>query len=298
MEPSSVIVCTYNRLTYLKKCVDSLLSLQYPLYEIVIVNDGSTDGTKQFLELLTDERVRVIHHDSNRGLSHARNTGIKYARYDILAFTDDDCIVSPDWLIELSKGFLDEYIGIVMGQAFYVSEDYRGYFPERMVSNIGARWPMGLCVAYRRSVFEKCGGFDDYFFWYNNEDSEMAIRAVSLGFRFNRALDATVYHQKMNWTIPSLLASSRNISVWPVLKKRYPNHYETFSPPIQFGVVVGMKDYLYILLMPIFIPLLFVRYVSHGKRDWKIFFVKWPVCLIMRRYYLYREALRSGCLMF
>ncbi len=291
------MVCTFNRLNYLKKCLDSLLKIDFDDYEIIVVNDGSTDGTKIFLDGLISDKIRVIH-QNNQGLSAARNSGIKKANYDIIVFTDDDCEVDTEWLTELAKVFADDKVSFVMGQTFYVSKGYNGYFPERMVSNSGAKWPMGCNVAYRKQVFDVCGDFDDFFFRYNNEDSEMAIRAVSKDFSFARAPKAVVYHQPVNWTVGPLLKSAKNASVWPLLKKKYPNHYLMFGPPIKFGLIVNIKDYFYLLTLPLFLPFLFVRYVMHGKRDFKIFFIKWPICLILRRYYIYKEAVKSRVVMF
>ncbi|PIR75829.1 MAG: hypothetical protein COU34_00715 [Candidatus Magasanikbacteria bacterium CG10_big_fil_rev_8_21_14_0_10_43_9] len=294
----SIVVCTYNRLEYLKKCITALRNIQFPTYEIIIVNDGSIDGTKQFLDTVEDEKITVIHNPSNQGLSASRNTGIAHANFDIIAFTDDDCEVDKQWLSELSKGFSRTNIGFVIGQTFYISKHYKGYFPERLVSNPNAHWPMGCNIAYRKKVFEACGGFDDFYFQYNNEDSEMAIRVVRNNFSYTRTPDAIVYHQAMDWTPASLLRSARNASVWPMLKKKYPKHYLFFGPPVTYTLIVHIKDYVYLLLAPIFIPLLLIRYIMHGKRNLKIFFIKWPIYLLLRRYYIYKEAIKHKVLMF
>lgn len=294
----SVVICTYNRLEYLKKCIASLLKLNFSEHEIIIVNDGSTDGTKTYLESLQNSRIKTVHHETNKGLSLSRNTGIKNASGDIIAFTDDDCEVDQNWLTELMKGFTDENVGLVSGQVYYINKNYQGYFPERLISNPNAKWPMGANVAYQKKVFETCGDFDNFYFEYNNEDSEMAIRAVSQGFLFRRCPDAIVYHQAMDWTVASLLRSAKNASVWPLLKKKYPNHYLFFGPPIKKGLIVNAEDYLYILTAPIFIPLLFIRYLLHGKRNVKIFFTKWPLYLFLRRFYIYKSAILNKVLLF
>ncbi|MCD4693830.1 glycosyltransferase [bacterium] len=280
-------------MNYLKKCLKNLLNLKFSEYEIIIVNDGSNDGTKEFLETLKNEKIKPIHHKKNLGLSESRNTGIKNAKYNIVAFTDDDCLVDKNWLKNLSKEFIDDNIGFVIGQTFYIKKGYQGYFPERLVSNIGAKWPMGCNIAFSKKVFEKCGYFDDLFFKYNNEDSEMAIRAISKNFSFKRSFNAVVYHQKINWNTKSLLKSAINPSVWVILKKKYPKHYLHFNPPIKFGLFINIKDYFYILTLPILLPLLLIRYLINGKKDLKIFFTKWPILLILRRYLIYKEAIKN-----
>lgn len=294
----SVVLCTYNRVEYLKKSIPALLSLDFVEYEIIVVNDGSTDATGAYLkELEAHSRVRVFTNQKNIGLSLSRNIGIQQAKHDIIAFTDDDCLVSINWLTQLMSGFTDDQVGFVIGQVYYRNIDYKGYFPERLVQNIGARWPMGANIAYRKLVFERVGDFEDIFFRMGNEDSEMAIRAVSFGINFARVPTAIVFHQAMNWTARSLLRSARNFSVWPNLKKMYPNHYLVFGPKITFGCMVDAKDYLYFLILPLFIPVLLARYLYHGKRDIKIFFTKWPLYILLKRYYIYREAVRQKIFM-
>ncbi|MDD5606045.1 MAG: glycosyltransferase family 2 protein [Patescibacteria group bacterium] len=289
----SVIVPTYNRLGYLKKCLASLRNLDHQDFELVVVDDASTDGTREFLESWQDDRVRVIRQPMNQGVARARNVGIKVASGEVLAFIDDDCVAEPAWLGSLLQGFTNEEIGFVIGQTFYARPGYKGYFPERLVSNVGARWPMTSNIAFRRQVFNKCGGFDDFFLQYNNEDSEMAIRAVTQGFDFVREKAAVVYHQPADWTVASLWRSARNASVWPVLKKYYPETYMVFGPPVSGGWLVNGMDYFYILTAPILIPALLLRYLWHGKRDLKIFFAKWPIYIFLRRFYIYKEAIKN-----
>lgn len=296
MDPGfAVVVPTFNRLPYLKKCLASLLTLDFSNFEIIAVNDGSTDGTKEFLDNFKNERVRVIHNSQNQGPSQSRNNGIKTVKGEFVAFTDDDCAVDKNWLNELAKSFTDEQTGFVIGQTFYVREGYKGYFPERLVQNIGAKWPMGCNIAYRKRIFEQLGGFDPSFL--TNEDTEMAIRAVAGGFAYNRALNAIVYHQAMDWTVKSLLRSASNASMCVLLKKKYPFHYLCFGPPVKCKIFFNIEDYLYLLLAPALIPILLIRYLVHGKRNLNLFFTKWPLLLILRRYYIYKEALRNKTLL-
>ena len=101
----SVVVSTFNRVAYLKKCIAALLKLNFENFEIIIVNDGSTDSTKEYLDGLYNIKIRVVHHEKNFGLGQARNSGIKLSKYEIIAFTDDDCVVDKDWIKGLLKGF-------------------------------------------------------------------------------------------------------------------------------------------------------------------------------------------------
>src|SRR5690606_33388267 len=98
----SIIVATYNLQPYLDRCLASLQSLDYPDYEIIIINDGSTDSTKEYLDQLDSSNLTVIHNIANEGTCRARNRGIAAAKYPLVAFTDHDCQPEPDWLRQLS----------------------------------------------------------------------------------------------------------------------------------------------------------------------------------------------------
>ncbi|PYM04307.1 MAG: glycosyl transferase, partial [Verrucomicrobia bacterium] len=94
----SVIVCSYNAGATLRPCLESLGKIDYPKFEIVLVDDGSTDNTAQIAAGFPN--VRYVH-QPNRGLSVARNTGAAAARGEVLAYTDADCMADVDWLYYL-----------------------------------------------------------------------------------------------------------------------------------------------------------------------------------------------------
>lgn len=104
----SVVVPFYNIELYAKRCIESLLSQTYERYELVLIDDGSTDGTAEILDLYaTDSRVRVLHFE-NGGLSAARNRGVAVARGDYVSFVDGDDFVSPYYLEYLVGGIAEE----------------------------------------------------------------------------------------------------------------------------------------------------------------------------------------------
>lgn len=275
-----------------------MLAINFPDYEIIVVDDASTDGTADFLNNIKNSKIKIFHHQYNQGIGASRNTAIKNAKHDIIAFTDDDCEVDKNWLVNLMQGFSNNKIGFVIGQTFYVNKNCKGYFPERLVSNVNAKRPMTCNIAYQKGVFAECGNFNNSLFRDSHEDTEMAIRSMSKGFSFNRSLNAIVYHQQINWTVKSIIKSAKNSSAWPILKKKYPDYYLYFQPPIKFGLIVDPEDYLYIIISPILIPLLFIRYIIHGKRDFKIFFAKWPVFLLLKRYFIYKSSIKNNVIMF
>jgi GT2 family glycosyltransferase len=94
----SVVVCSYNGGTTLDQCLRSLMALNYPDYEVILVDDGSTDDTPAIVSRYP--AVRAIH-QPNRGLSAARNVGLWAATGSVIAYTDSDCFADPDWLTHL-----------------------------------------------------------------------------------------------------------------------------------------------------------------------------------------------------
>jgi len=115
----SVIVSTYNRASILYMCLDSLMNQDYPKedFEIIIVNNNSTDNTEEVIEDYIDKYPEInlkYYFVPKPGQVYARQIGILAARNEILSFTDDDGILSPEWLTEISKVFLknDKAVGV------------------------------------------------------------------------------------------------------------------------------------------------------------------------------------------
>lgn len=97
---ASVVVCTYNGEDKIKSLLDSLKKQTYKNLEIIIVDDGSTDGT---VKIVKKYPFRLIRHKKNRGLADSRNAGVKNSRGDIILFTDDDCVADKGWVKEIVK---------------------------------------------------------------------------------------------------------------------------------------------------------------------------------------------------
>lgn len=101
----SVVICSYNGAAVVGRAIESLLAQDYPKdrYEIIVVNDGSSDATAQVIQRFP---VKYIEHPENSGISAARNTGLAAARGDIYVGFDDDCVAPRDWLNALSTGYV------------------------------------------------------------------------------------------------------------------------------------------------------------------------------------------------
>ena len=116
----SVVVCAYNAESTMAACLDSLRALRYPATEVVVVDDGSTDSTGAIADQY--EGIHVIHQE-NKGLSAARNIGMAASTGEIVAYTDADCVVDPDWLHYLVATFLSSGLTAVGGPNLPPPED-------------------------------------------------------------------------------------------------------------------------------------------------------------------------------
>ncbi len=104
----SIIIPVYNTEKYLSCCIESVLSQTYTYYEIIIINDGSTDNSKDILEnYKSNLKIRIIE-QTNHGLSYTRNIGVKYATGDYILFLDSDDLIEKDLLQKLNDIITDE----------------------------------------------------------------------------------------------------------------------------------------------------------------------------------------------
>lgn len=121
VRPTSVIVCTHNRAALLPRAIGQLRAQDYPVdaFEIIVVDNGSTDHTPQVVGRFVAEPGVPVHYvaESRPGITVARNRGAEVARFPYIAYLDDDCSIEPDWLSQLVKGFdLHDDVVAVGGQ--------------------------------------------------------------------------------------------------------------------------------------------------------------------------------------
>lgn len=192
-EPSrmfSVIVPTYNRLALLSKTLESLFRQEHPDFEVIVSDDGSTDGTDAYLDKLAAD-LRIIHvRHANLGPSVSRRLGLDRARGEFVAFTDDDCIVPPDWLSRFSTKFDDTAVAGVGGPTetgnpeslFATANDQiNNYFKSALNGRPGlAPYLTSNNVAYRKIALERAGGHDPRF-RMGAEDRDLDYRIVQSG---------------------------------------------------------------------------------------------------------------------
>ncbi len=117
--PVSVVIPTCNRRAILQRCLDALAAQSYDDYEVIVVDDCSTDDTPEFLARFADQhsdlKLRCLRNEHHAGANPSRNRGIEIATGELVAFLDSDCIADPDWIANLAAGFQTDRVAAVTG---------------------------------------------------------------------------------------------------------------------------------------------------------------------------------------
>jgi GT2 family glycosyltransferase len=196
----SVVVCTYNGGGTLEQCLRSLQVLDYPDYEVIVVDDGSTDNTRTILEHFPD--VRAIH-QPNRGLSAARNAGLGAATGSIIAYTDSDCFADADWLTHLVH-HLERSGAAAVGGPNLTPEDGRlaacvaaapGQPTHVLESDQVAEHIPGCNMTFRRDALLAINGFDPRY-RKAGDDVDVCWRLQQAGLWIAFAPGAFVWHHR------------------------------------------------------------------------------------------------------
>jgi cellulose synthase/poly-beta-1,6-N-acetylglucosamine synthase-like glycosyltransferase len=209
----SVVVCAYNAARTMDACLASLRTLNYPDYEIIVVNDGSTDST-----LAISERHRAIYEadpdaprfvllsQENKGLSVARNVGAQAATGEIVAYTDSDCVPDPDWLAFLVYKFLRSGFVAVGGPNFPPPEPYLvpaavavspGGPTHVLLNDEVAEHIPGCNMAFTKKALAEVGGFDPLY-TAAGDDVDLCWRLQNRGYAIGFSPAATVWHYRRN----------------------------------------------------------------------------------------------------
>ncbi len=196
----SVVVCSYNGGATLDECLRSLCALNYPDFEIVVVDDGSTDDTPEILARFPS--VRVIH-QLHLGLSIARNAGLECATGAVIAYTDSDCIADPDWLIHLVHQLMCSGAAAVGGPNLTPDDGWLaacvaaapGQPTHVLISDQVAEHIPGCNMAFRREALEAINGFDPHFL-KAGDDVDICWRLQHEGLLITFAPGAFVWHHR------------------------------------------------------------------------------------------------------
>jgi len=193
----SIILCTRNRCAQLKRALEHYESLSTEiLWELIVVNNGSSDQTESVLEEYTrnSSLPLKIFFQPIKGVSHAKNLGLSHARGDVVVFSDDDCYPSVDYLDRLKLTFKDSSISYCGGRVLLYdmndrpltlqeSSDYKELKPHRILPSGVIH---GANMAFRRLELLKINGFDERFgpgrFFSSGEDTDVLRRMSLTGY--------------------------------------------------------------------------------------------------------------------
>jgi glycosyltransferase involved in cell wall biosynthesis len=198
----AVVFATHNRPGWSQRMLDSLREQTLPrdAFEVIVVDDGSTDDTPAVLERerqRADLELRVIHRRRSEGPAAARNDGWRAARAPIVAFTDDDCVAQPQWLEAGLRACREHRGAIVQGRTDPEPEEFRHFGPFSYTLQVKEKgpWYETCNMFYPRDLLERLGGFDAASFTGpGGEDTDLAWRAIGCGTETAFAEDALVYH--------------------------------------------------------------------------------------------------------
>ncbi len=191
----SIILPTYNGAKYLQQSIDSCLNQTYKNIELIIVDDGSMDGTPDIIMSYQDERMKCIRHKKNKGLSYALNAGFKKATGEYLTWTSDDNYYAENAL-EIMVALLqtNRKIAFVYSN-FYIINDVNKLLQTVNVlpsKNLKEYNCIGPCFLYRRKIYEVIGGYNPDFFLA--EDYEYWIR-IFKRFRMQKLEEFLYWHR-------------------------------------------------------------------------------------------------------
>ncbi|MDD5565874.1 MAG: glycosyltransferase, partial [Candidatus Omnitrophica bacterium] len=279
----SIIVATKDNAATIVKCITSLLSVDYGTYEILIVNDGSTDMTKELL-LQFGQRLKIIENERSLGPAQARNIAAQHAKGRYVAFTDADCIVDTRWLKELLRGFevfpeavscggvqllpedatiFEKKVFVLMKKAGFLTE----YIKSSGASSITEVRHNASCnVMYRRDDFLKIGGFLSGL--WPGEDVELDYRLRKTGKKTIFNPKAIVFHYR-----------PRQLSAFLKMMLRYGWAQGMLVRRYGFFRKIHLLPALSVLLLAVFIIL-----ILNFSFTWPLFFAAFFAFLVYVRF--------------
>ena len=215
----SIVIVNFNGKNYITRCVTSILkNTIYPNFEIIIVDNGSTDGSLEELDNKFSgiNKINIIRLEKNVGYSKANNIGVRYSKGKFIALLNNDTLVSRGWLIELYKVLIsDEKIACVQSKLLLMDKFNKIDSVGHAVDPLGFLRAEGyleidkgqydylkdICVVQpaacliKREVIDEVGLFDDDYFWCH-EDTDLSFRLHLAGYRIVLSPKSIVYHKR------------------------------------------------------------------------------------------------------
>lgn len=236
----SIVIAAHDAETTLPALLDACRGQDHPgALETVVVDDGSTDGTRRVAEA---SGVRVIVQE-NRGPAAARNRGWREARAPVVLFTDSDCVPRSDWARKLAGGLDDEHAvacgsygianrGKLLAETVHAEILWRhAHLPDEV------EFAGSYNLAARREALEAVGGFDETYRSPSGEDNDLSYRLRDAGYRIRFVRDAVVAHHHPVSLRRYLREQSRH-GLWRVvLYARHPRRVrgDGYAGPLDFA---------------------------------------------------------------
>src|SRR5580704_9778963 len=230
----SVVVASYQAERTLKACLDSLERLNYPDYEVILVDDGSTDSTPQIAA--AHPQIRCLRHPQNLGLSVARNTGIEAATGEIIAFTEADCRADEDWLYHLVGDLLDSEFAGIGGPNLLPPDDSSvaaavlvspGGPAHVMLTDREAEHIPGCNMAFYKWALDGIGGFDPIF-TKAGDDVDICWRLQQAGQKIGFSPAAFVWHFRRSNVGAYLKQQQGYGDAEALLVRKHPENFNSF----------------------------------------------------------------------
>ena len=207
---TSIIILSYNTLELTKMCLESIRAHTPEHYELILVDNASTDGSLEYLREQQD--VRLIENKENMGFPKGCNQGLAIAEGDSLLLLNSDTVVTENWLANLKTAlYSSEKVGAVSCLANYVSngqqipvpygQDMEAMqeFARGLNHSTPAKWEkrphlVGFCYLFRRELYEAIGGLDERFTPGNFEDNDYSLRIMQQGYDLLLCKDTFIHH--------------------------------------------------------------------------------------------------------
>ncbi len=237
----SVVVASYNGARTLRTCLLSLQHLNYSNYEVILVDDGSTDDSAEIAKNFP--YARYIRHKKNQGLSVARNTGIQAATGEIVAFTDSDCRADEDWLHYLVGDLLNSRFVGIGGHNFLPPEDSwvasavmmsPGGPAHVMLTDRIAEHIPGCNMAFYKWALDEIGGFDPIF-RAAGDDVDICWRLQQRGYRIGFSPAGFVWHYRRSNVRAYLKQQHGYGEAEAMLVRKHPEYFNSLGNSIWQG---------------------------------------------------------------
>lgn len=245
----SVVVASYNGGATLRECLHSLGKVNYPDFEVIVIDDGSTDNTP---DILKDFPWVHIHTQENRGLSVARNMGIELAQGEIIAFTDSDCVADPDWLYFIALTMLSNDCAGVGGpnltpwetRPMHRSVAYApGHATHVLLDGHEAEHVPGCNMAFWRSDLVAVGCFDPVY-RKAGDDVDVIWRLQENGGRILFSPAAFVWHHRRSTVSAYLRQQMGYGEAEALLAFKHPHRFNDRWQSLWRGVIYSSQEVL------------------------------------------------------